>query len=125
MVWEFLYFLKKRHWQRDKMAEKNFEIKNVALKMGELGKDTVNFLLMLFVVFILLLVCWTKHEFGDVSLPQLLFFLMYDGSSGVDLRVVLEAVGVVVCLPIIITCGVFYFCKKKYNGINTIGKNNK
>ncbi len=98
------------------MAEKNFEIKNVALKMGESGKDAVNFLLMLFVVFILLLVCWTKHEFGDVSLPQLLFFLMYDGSSGVDLRVVLEAVGVVVCLPIIITCGVFYFCKKKYNG---------
>ena len=59
------------------MVRENFEMNNMAIRIGKISIDVVNFLMMYFVVFILIVVTWTKHTFGDVSLPQLLFFLIY------------------------------------------------
>ena len=41
--------------------------------------DVVNFLGLLICFFVLSTVRFTKETFGDVSLPQLLFFVFYGG----------------------------------------------
>ena len=101
------------------MSDNLSDTKNMAMKIGKISIDVVNFLMIYFVVFILIVVTWTKYVFGDVSLPQLLFFLIYGGSEGVEISVVLGAVWNVVCLPLLMTLYLFYVFKKKCNRLKT------
>ena len=101
------------------MVRENFEMNNMAIRIGKISIDVVNFLMMYFVVFILIVVTWTKHAFGDVSLPQLLFFLIYGGSEGVETSVVLGAVWNVACLPLLMALYLFYVFKKKCDRLKT------
>lgn len=78
--------------------------------------DVVNFLGLLICFFVLSTVRFTKETFGDVSLPQLLFFVFYGGSEGVETELVNDVVMKVFLIPFLGTCGVFYFLRKVYNG---------
>jgi len=95
------------------MFRENFEMNSMAIKIGKISIDVVSFLMLYFVVFILIVVTWTKHTFGDVSMPQLLFFWIYGGTEGVETSVVLSTILYVIFLPLLGSFCLFYIFRKK------------
>ncbi|MBR5598518.1 MAG: sulfatase-like hydrolase/transferase [Alphaproteobacteria bacterium] len=91
-------------------------MKKLALNFMKGLGSVVNFLLLFSLFFIISTTHYAKATFGDVSLPQLLFFTFYGGSDGVESTLVYDVIKNVFVVPCLATVFCLVIWKKTYNG---------
>ena len=64
------------------------------------------------VLFVISCCLYTKHTWGTVSLPQLIFFAQSGTADGIEQRLIFEIVGYCLALPIALTWLLLYAVKK-------------
>ena len=64
------------------------------------------------VLFVISCCLYTKHAWGTVSLPQLIFFAQSGTADGIEQRLIFEIVGYCLALPIALTWLLLYAVKK-------------
>lgn len=77
-----------------------------------------NFFIILLFWIILNFIIYTKNTFGDVSFPQLFFFIIYGGTEGVEHNLIRDIICCLIIIPIVLTVAIFFALKKTYNGKN-------
>ncbi len=92
------------------------KITNRAFVFGKSILKMVNFLVLWGIFFTIATTLFTKKTFGDVSLPQMLFFMMYNNTEGVESELVYKIIFYMGVFPLFGALAVLFVLKKIYNG---------
>ncbi len=79
--------------------------------------DVFNICFLFFLLFCIALCIFAEVTWGEVSLPQILFFVFNGGDAGID-SLFYKIVVFVVLVPLVISFFCIYLLKKAYNGEN-------
>ena len=104
------------------MFDKMKNIKKFFVIYGNIFLNVFNVLFFYFFVTFLSVLSYTKNTFGDVSLPQLLFFTIYRDATGVENSLVYDVVFYMFIKPFLLTLVLFFVLKKVFKGKNLFGK---
>ena len=88
------------------------KIKNRAFVFGKSILKVVNFLVLWGIFFTIATTLFTKKTFGDVSLPQMLFFMMYNNTEGVESELVYKIIFYMGVFPLFGALAVLFVLKK-------------